>query len=36
MIRRLLLDHNDTLATIAARILVALSLASPILGWITE
>jgi hypothetical protein len=34
--KRFLIDHNDTLATIAARILVALTLASPLLGWLTE
>jgi hypothetical protein len=36
MMRRFLIDHNDTLATITARILVALALASPLLGWLTE
>ena len=34
--KRFLIAHNDTLATIAARILVALTLASPLLGWLTE
>ena len=34
--KRFLVDPTDTLATIAARILVALTLASPLLGWLTE